>query len=402
MAYKVHHKSTYILMVAVAIVILIGGWKIFNIISDYHSYIKSAQVNSKPGLFQPEAQMLSQAMAGPDKNAPAEPTVLARTPDHPITGGTTTPYVYDSSTCKTSATPYVCFADYYKKIVSNYGSEIAIKDVKQRYTENPVVVSQCHPIMHVIGQEASKSYSTVSEAYEHGDNFCWSGYYHGIMEGVVRRIGEKNLPTALNTICDDISGKDRYSFDYYNCVHGLGHGIMELSDDAVFDSLKMCDNLTGNWEQNSCYGGVYMENIIAADYNGSSEYLKPKDPMYPCTAVADKYKSQCYLGQSSYALEVSGYDFSKLFPMCAAIAQPYRDICNQSIGRDAANQASHVSLATKKTCSLTTNENDRIGAVKEIISYYHTNDQAKDFCNVLDDPDKTECLQVGEQYYNQL
>ena len=177
--------------------------------------------------------------------------------------------------------------------------------------------------MHTIGKGASQRFKTVGEAFLYGDSYCWSGYYHGVLEGVIDKIGQKNLPQELNNICADISGKAAYNFDYYNCVHGLGHGIMAENEDDVFLSLKMCDNLEGNWEEESCYSGVYMQNIIdsttVADSGNIVKHLKSDDPMYPCNAVEDKYKYQCYLGQTSYALQVTGFDWKKIFGMCSAL-----------------------------------------------------------------------------------
>lgn len=362
-------------------------------------------------IFQPEAQMLSQAQNAWQSVSSTTTDLYKKSSDHPETASTTTlPYSYMVNVCTGAKQSFTCFSDYYQNLVSKYGASFAFTDLKERYEKNPYVQTQCHPITHVIGQEASKSYKTVSEAYLHGDSVCWSGYYHGVMEGFVDRIGQANLPKKLDTICADIPGKKTYNFDYYNCVHGLGHGIMELLDDNVFTSLSMCDNLTGNWEQQSCYSGVYMENIIANDnLRGTgyvSPYLKPSEPLYPCTAVEDKYKSQCYLGQTSYALQVSGYDFKKVTDLCTTVDGPYRDICFQSIGRDAANQARHESTLTTKTCALSSSPNDvqncMIGAVKEIISYYHSDTQAYAYCGVQIPDNKAMCMSTADSYFKNL
>jgi len=368
------------------ILILLAGWSY----GQYqHNKTKVASKSSNSALqFQPEGQILTQAI---------KPKVQS-----------TSKIAIDNSTCQPSSAPYLCFAKYYESLVTNYGATTATADLKKRGTENALAFSDCHPLMHVIGRTAAKSYATTSEAFLHGDPYCWSGYYHGIMEGMITKIGLKNLPGQLNNICADIPGKASYNFNYYNCVHGLGHGIMALLGDEVFDSLKMCDNLTGSWEQESCYGGTFMQNIIdstnVADTDNVVKYLKPKEPLYPCTAVEDKYKGQCYLGQTSYALQVSGYSFQKVFELCATVAEPYRDICNQSMGRDAANQVSHDAKKTKDTCWIATDPNDRtncvIGAVKEIISYYHAKTQAVEFCNILDDENKITCNTTADSYYS--
>ncbi len=349
--------------------------------------------NNAPQVFQPDSQILNTATDN-------SKVVINKTPALP----------YDNTVCQSSTNSYGCFVDFYKTLTKDKGATVAIDDIKQRSAKNPSVLSDCHPLMHVIGREAANAYTQTSDAFLHGDAFCWSGYYHGIMEGMVLKMGKANLFSQLNNICSDIPGKANYSFDYFNCVHGLGHGIMALSDDEVFDSLKSCDILTGDWEKQSCYGGVYMQNIIdstnVADTDNVVKYLKPSEPLYPCTAVDAKYKGQCYLSQTSYALQVTGYDYKKVFDLCATVENPYRAICNQSMGRDVANQARHEAEKTKAMCNITTNADDVsncvIGAVKEIISYYHSDKEALAYCNILDGEDKTICTDTAHSYYRQF
>lgn len=372
-----------------------------------YEFSRKAPKDAPLPLFQPEEQMLGNAI-NPKQDIGVTTDVNANEILAATASGTS--YTYDPNICSASETtstdPYICFANYYKSLTKTYGVGVAVADIKQRYNESSEIFTNCHPYMHIIGQVASAFYPTVSEAYLHGDSFCWSGYYHGVLEGVVFRIGLQKLPAEINNICADIPGKASYNFNYYNCVHGLGHGIMEVLGDDVFKSLATCDYLVGDWEQNSCYGGVFMENIIIFDHDGTSDFLKKSDPLYPCDAVNDRYKSACYLGQTSFALEISNYDFKSLFPLCAGLQEPYRDICNQSTGRDAANQAYHQAERTEATCWLAAVPNDRancvIGAVKEIISYYHSDIQAKEFCSILDDANKSICASTADEYYRLL
>jgi hypothetical protein len=359
-----------------------------------------ATASTPPQVFQPEANMLYSAVA-PTKSLTEPERAMATS-----SRDTKLPYNYDSSLCDAfpaTETKFQCYQTYYQKLVDTFGVDVAFSDLKKRYTTDSYVVTSCHPLTHVIGREAVTLYPSISEAYMHGDSFCWSGYYHGVLEAIIAKIGQANLPKEIDTICADIPGKSTYDFNYYNCVHGLGHGIMELADDDVFSSLKTCNLLTGNWEQQSCYSGVFMENVITFSRDGSAPDLKPDQPLYPCTEVDDIYKSQCYLGQTSFVLSQNGGDFKKTFDLCANVVAPYRAICDQSLGRDAANYANHDGVTTKNTCSLTTDTTDLdncvIGAVKEFISYYHAIDQANTFCNLFSDPEKTSCLSTGKQYF---
>jgi len=297
-----------------------------------------------------------------------------------------------------------CYEPHYQKLVEQGGSKLAFQDLKARYDKNDYVKSQCHPITHVIGQEASKYYKTVSEAFTSGDSFCWSGYYHGVMEGFIARVGRKNLPTQMDSICKDVPGKKSYSFDYYNCVHGLGHGVMEISQDELFDSLKMCDYLTGQWERQSCWSGVYMENVIVDGKNHFSKFLRPAEPLYPCNAVEDQYKNTCYMMQSSYMLKVTKYDFAKVFALCRQVGYAYTATCFQSIGRDASGSTVSNTEKTKALCLLgkdfTEQSNCLIGAVKDFISYYHSDTQARGLCHMMPETFSASCQSTVVSYYS--
>jgi hypothetical protein len=155
----------------------------------------------------------------------------------------------------------------------------------------------------------------VAKAYEHGDNFCWSGYYHGVMESVISKIGYQQIRSKLNTICAGISADQKYSFYHYNCVHGLGHGVMAVNNGELFDALTTCDSLTDSWEQESCFGGVFMENVMSeVNPDHHTKYLKSDDLMYLCNAVDNRYKQQCFLMQTSHALRATSYDFDRVSP----------------------------------------------------------------------------------------
>lgn len=296
-----------------------------------------------------------------------------------------------------------CYEQYYQNLVKTQGVSAAFANLRTEFGLNSYISSQCHPLAHVIGSAAVDKYPTVAEAYTHGDSFCWSGYYHGVLEGVVAKIGRQKLPDELNTICDGIPGKASYSFDYYNCVHGLGHGVMAFTQNELFDSLKLCDRISGTWEQSSCHSGVFMENVIVDNKNHFTKYLKPDNPLYPCDAVDAKYKNTCYLMQTSYMLKVTSGNFNKVFDLCSTLEDAYRPTCYQSLGRDASGRSTSDVTATKDACELGKNAEQRsncvIGAVKDFISYFHSDTQARQLCNALATDLRTLCLSTTESYY---
>ena len=103
-------------------------------------------------------------------------------------------------------------------------------------------------------------------------------------------------------------------------------------------SLEICDQLQTSWDQTSCTGGVFMENI-SSSYGITSKWLKDDDPIYPCQVVADRHKLYCYLMVTSRILPLVDWDFEKAAKMCRKSEDGWVATCYQSLGRDASGQS---------------------------------------------------------------
>lgn len=294
-----------------------------------------------------------------------------------------------------------CYRNYYANLVKKQGIAAAMSDIRSRY-EDPFIKSQCHQLTHVIGRAAEKKYASVAEAFKYGNSFCWSGYYHGILEAAVAGLSREAANSKLNSFCSEIPGKERYSFDYYNCVHGLGHGTMSVEHNDLPQALNDCDTLTGQWERQSCWSGAFMENVIADGINHFSKYLKADDPIYPCNFVDNKYRATCYLMQTSRMYTLTNGNFKEIFKLCrSSVAEPYKDICFQSLGRDASGKTiSNVSL-TAAICLLGQGHREQsnciAGAARDFVAYFHGNVQALDLCNSFPENLANRCIQIVKQ-----
>lgn len=298
-----------------------------------------------------------------------------------------------------------CLQQHYQTVTYKQGVQTAFSQLKAAYVNDSSVKADCHQLSHAIGRTAADMYKNIDDAYAQGDNFCWSGYYHGVMESIVTKIGSHNLAAKLPTICAQIKAQKPYSFYHYNCVHGLGHGIMDVTGSDLFASLKLCDTVGNSWENESCYGGVFMENVMdELNANHTTKYLKTDQPMYPCTAVDQQYKGQCYLMQTSHALHAANYNFQTVFNECAGIDPAFVDTCYQSLGRDASGNTNSDVQRTKANCMLgataDAQSNCIIGAVKDFVSYYHSDVQATQLCLALDPALQTTCQTTKTQYYS--
>ena len=75
-----------------------------------------------------------------------------------------------------------------------------------------------------------------------GSAVCWSGYYHGILERAFAGVSEEDLPAVSRRLCASAQVR-RSDFIAYQCVHGLGHGLMIYTDYDMPLSLETCDAL---------------------------------------------------------------------------------------------------------------------------------------------------------------
>jgi len=274
---------------------------------------------------------------------------------------------------------------YYTVLVREEGIDVAFNELKSNYGDNKDVTSLCHDIAHFIGRAAAEKYTEINEAFSHGDGFCWSGYHHGVIEKSIVKFDD--LKKGANSICLNFPGKENRSFGYYSCLHGLGHAAMSLANYELFDSLEVCNLLEDVWERQSCYSGVFMENTFTVIRYNNMKYLNPKNPHFPCDEVENKYKSSCYIVQSSYMLEVSNYDYSEVFEICSEADDPYDEICYQSLGRDIVDETQSNVKRVKKLCLKGTGfkqeSNCVIGAVQSLNNQFRDRENTEEFCNSL-------------------
>jgi hypothetical protein len=139
-------------------------------------------------------------------------------------------------------------------------------------------------------------------------------------------------------------------FLLYQCVHGLGHGLMIYSGDDLPWSLGTCHKLDDPINRDSCTGGVFMQNFDTT--MGVSKYLRAKDPIYPCDAVGENDKSYCYLIVTARILAVDHYNWSQTASWCRRSEKDWVQTCFESYGRDASGFTNYHAARTVRLCRI--------------------------------------------------
>jgi cytochrome c553 len=231
---------------------------------------------------------------------------------------------------------YACYKQAFGNIAYYQSPETALADLSSYMKTNRLVNSGCHQIAHTIGHAGYVKYhDNAAQALANGSMTCWSGYYHGVIERAFGGVPRSKVASIARSLC---TGKEitKTYFLLYQCVHGLGHGLMIYSLNDLPYALEVCDHLATTWDQTSCTGGVFMQNFLPGPMQlAPTKWLSKKDLLYPCDKVASRDKLYCYLMVTSRILPVVRYDFGKAAAWCRKAETGWVATCFQSFGRDA-------------------------------------------------------------------
>ncbi|MBI2056486.1 MAG: cupredoxin domain-containing protein [Candidatus Sungbacteria bacterium] len=258
----------------------------------------------------------------------------------------------------------------------------------------------CHQESHAVGRIGYELYGP--SVFLDGTAACHSGYYHGAMETFLKEKGTQNLAESVAEVCN----KFPTSFGIFECLHGVGHGVVAYQDYDLPKALETCGMLKTDYDRNSCYGGTFMENVVAAQGMGAivghgTKWANNIEPHFPCNKINQEFniQYQCYQMQTSWMLTIYGYDFAKVALECLKARADMILVCFKSFGRDAAGHTLRNPQKIVELCAKVPHETADyyeqciIGAVNVIIDFWGDGlkQQATDLCKLVDGKGKKIC-----------
>jgi mono/diheme cytochrome c family protein len=300
-----------------------------------------------------------------------------------------------------------CLQQAFGNLAYEDGPAEALERLDQMQTADPAVRAACHPIAHKIGAGGLLHFDgKVGKAFVAGNATCASGYYHGLLQWKLAGAEEDEATDVAREACTDAEIKEN-SYNYYQCNHGLGHGVMLYTGYELPIALRMCHGLSTEFEQVSCSGGVFMENL-SSSFGITSRYVREDNLLYPCNIVSHQDKLYCYLLVTSRILPKVGWDWKKAADWCRKSEQEFVNICFQSYGRDASGTAVQDPVQANKFCSQAgSGEKECIfGAARDIMNNNSQDPRGKRFCEVVKAKFRAHCFWglgtiIGTQYADQ-
>jgi hypothetical protein len=309
--------------------------------------------------------------------------------------------------------------------------------------------SEGHILSHMVGIRGYRGAETVAESFAECTPIHQSGCYHGVVQayfGELRRGDQRAALTSelMDALCAPYRGPEGDAWLLFQCLHGAGHGVMLVHDHHLVHALEACDLLSSGWEREACYGGAFMESIMAVtaphhahvgaaaaghehgdspdpphhDHDAHDHHdhaghgaspaaepfpaVDPDDLHHPCSSLHARYQMACYDMQTAVMLHLLDGDIAATAAACRTAPDPVlRSVCHRSLGRDinAISYGQHARSAA--LCALAAPE-DRpschTGVVKNVIDVTADAGSGVPYCEITPaGPERQACFRaIGE------
>jgi len=240
------------------------------------------------------------------------------------------------------------------EVLHRRGLAAALDSLERIAARDSAVMRGAHQTAHALGREAvAQSDGDASVIRQCSPRFA-SGCYHGVVEASLRARGRIDM-AELERMCAGSGGAEQPG-PVYECLHGLGHGVLGAAGMDLPLALRDCDALSQPPFQESCHSGAFMEAISAAlggsaapgmhghamgpgeanPARGEQLAIDPRDPYSPCDRFEGPYAHACWLFQGFVILRHNGFDSRAAFRTCDAAPAGRPGPCYESLGHQMA------------------------------------------------------------------
>ena len=210
----------------------------------------------------------------------------------------------------------------YRALLQTSDPTVAIRAYEEATKKQPLLLDSCHAVLHELGRDSYAKYANYAEAMRFRTDFCTSGYIHGVTEAYIQDAGDINEAIQIACINEVPGGPFRWQ-----CNHGIGHGLMFLSNNNLPYAIEKCQNNLNVQDRHSCINGVFMENFNSDQETHPSIYLKDDDPLFPCNEQKPEYMAECYYTAPHFILKKVKNNYRKALDVCYRVEGKNRLEC---------------------------------------------------------------------------
>lgn len=260
-----------------------------------------------------------------------------------------------------------------------------------KYTYNEIITAlknnanhsiNCHDYLQFLTRRKFQEMRDVGEFYSICDSTCGNACYHGVAEGYLKTpyhdITNLDFDDATNKLlsaCSKTADENPVGLRT-QCVHGIGHGLMLITDWDLLESLDYCDLYPNRKERSDCYSGVFMEFFLSfSKYPLADRLLNNSDKLYPCSILEEKYTYTCigYLTEDRYIQ--SNKSFSETSKICELLDDELKNVCFRQLGhlQSRTFRLGDINRICDNAVDQESRQNCHTGFVRGLTEYPNTN-----------------------------
>ena len=348
--------------------------------------------------------LLAQVVLGIALFGDGEAGAVTALPMHPVIG------TFEADdTALADCDDQQCFEQAFGNVAYRAGPKAALGLLDESLASGVIPADgKCHRISHTIGAASlARFHGNVARTFAAGSASCWSGFYHGVLErslSTVRSLSATSLGKAVVKLCVDPSFRGSPWLGD-QCVHGIGHGLMIATGYSLPLSLRVCDRLRVAFDQASCKGGAFMENV-ASSYGFRSPWLRDDDPLYPCNAVRAGDREICFGFVTARILPFVDWNWDRAAEVCSGAEARLVATCFGSYGRDAASATALDPAEIVRVCGHARDYGHEgtcvAGAARTMVGNYTGGREAAGMCALARSAVRNECFTAIGQILGRL
>jgi len=199
--------------------------------------------------------------------------------------------------------------------------------------------ASCHETAHHLGMWIYAYLDDYDESLKIAKQQCGGAVYHGVIQNFImiqKFNGAQVEDIDIQSLCPENSNP--YSIERWQCLHGLGHGLIQLYEYDVLQAVSRCEEFKPGIEQISCSKGIFMQNLSHYFETETGDF--DEDRYYPCNSVPEKYSAPCYHYHVTYLESLNDGELKETFSDCDDIVpEEMVKYCYYGFGRQLSAQS---------------------------------------------------------------
>lgn len=287
----------------------------------------------------------------------------------------------------------------FREIVLEENPRVALLEAESRAKADDRFANSCHSLVHHIGHTSYEKYQDFGVAMQYSEPVCNVGYVHGISQALFKN--NKDITSDLLSVCDNYSIETSIGWE---CIHGIGHGLMLATNNDVNQSLEYCDTYDSADKRWACYTGLFMENYNTNMMFHPSDFLDESNPFELCSALDSTYQDSCYHYAVHNYIRTHENDFQLGLARCGQLEGVASNYCARGVGDLAIKDNINTPLEIERLCMAAKTTNMQLSCIGGMTSLYTNQygniDDGYALCDILQPVNVGACMSVVSGFPN--